>query len=579
VANESVEIPFSAEGDSEVLAQVEAFINRAREAADEAGKAYSAAEKKARDAANAQAEAAKRAAKAQAEAAREAAEARKWAENNVAKERERISAEYNARLKQTENAAESLNKKLAGEFAANQINKLGEAFTGTAQRAVEAAASTLQGFAQGGPVPAALALVNAAIIEGVGEWQKWRDAERAAHLSAIENVEKLQAAFEASSNAVEASIAARKEAVSLIEAQNFAQRVGIGLDEAKLLLERQSLREQIEGKRKKLEADRAAAGITDPGGDTPELAARSREIAALAALERQREAEQDASANARRLAREAKAAADAKAARDKSQAEWIEAQKLRQKQWDDEQKVRDEQARRHVELQDKRERETEQRAAQAAERAAQEQLARQVRAQSFAREIEAENQARILAQRQAANAEADELVSESIQREIALRDQQLNAALATGEQLARLALEFADSESTKTQAQYEEAAKRAAIEAAMQGALAFANYALGRPDQAVAAGIAAAQYAAIATGSLLASAAAPAESPAAKSAVARDAGSGSTAAAAGRGFGRGGGRDTERNITVVLPSNGLFVTRADTTRAVADALNEASRRR
>jgi hypothetical protein len=182
-----------------------------------------------------------------------------------------------------------------------------------------------------------------------------------------------------------------------------------------------------------------------------------------------------------------------------------------------------------------------------------------------------------LESRKANSDKEDEIVSASIQREIALRQKEQAAITTTVGQLTELALTFADTEQRKTKAQYEEEAKRAAIQAAVMTAEALVALYYGAEDKAVEAGLAAAEFAAIAGGNIIASSAAGGGS---SSSTGASASGSSNSSSAGGGFGRsssgqGGGGAT----TIVIGANNVLLTKGDIARAVQSGLNESQRTR
>jgi hypothetical protein len=587
---ESVELPIEAAGIEEVIAKLTKL--RAEEAA--AAAAIEEASRQAEATSKAQAAAAQEAeriaaeveAKAVARAERQVAAAKRAAaEISAAGMREADAAEqryaqatqkaFDSAVRQEQAAVEastatvskadtSMARMLGVQVLTSAMGRLGDAFGETGRRATQAVGGIIAAGVAAGTTGGLLALLGATVEEGVREWNRLEAATKRALQAGFEETARFTAAFEASNVAIAEAIKGRLAAVALTEAQNFATKTGIGLDEAKLLVERQQLRERIESGQKLLDLDKQKAG--NLGGASGEFEARQRELDALSALEKQKGAEEAAAENARAIERHKKA-----------NEEWmqhlIERGNILEARLKHEQQVQAEQAARSLELQTA----ADKRAADTAKKDAESRLAQ------IAKSELAWNDNRIASEKafldhknellKAANAEADEAISASIQKEAELQKQERAAAVATGGQLLELGLQFADSQQRQTKVQYEEAAKRALIQAAVLTAQGFADLAIpGLEENAPAAFIAAAQYAAIAGGNAIASAGAS-DKPSSSSAS-----SGSSPSAGGTTSGSGpSGTATRGPTTIVIGSGGLLLTKADINKSVRAALNDGDR--
>jgi hypothetical protein len=506
----------------------------------------------------------------------------------------------NAGLAQVEQktaaAATSIQSQLKKAFAANvlvgSLNQLGSKLDDTSQKAIAAATTIASGFLQGGPVGLAFSAAATGaglLIEHLGKAKREAEATAAAMAAefkiAADAANDQQKALSAVLERAEAIRNARQSHLKIEEELELIQRRNVeaslnGLDAAIAGIEGQLAK--IADKRRRVEHDTFSefARLEREKLD----AQRDSQAESLALLKQQRQTQNTLLATmdeAHRNAMNEKIAAEEEAARQSQRAKRIadreafarEEIAFLSKQAGDRAEAELRAARdldaRLREIEDNRQRdewdrelrqEADDRARMEREIADAAWLAEQIATQSRTAE-----EARRAAARETAQA-----IGEEIQREIDERAR-LDAAVASAvEDVARNLLDMVTAEGELSKAHLERIAKQSALEAAFNVATGFARLALLDKVGATAAFIAAGKYAAIAGGAAIGSAV----TPAAAAEPERERGG----RASSGGFGRGGRGGEGAGVTVIMPAGQLFLTRADTSRAIADGVREAQRR-
>lgn len=449
-------------------------------------------------------------------------------------------------------------------FVGDQIGKLADHFDGLEKAEMKAGEAIIKGFAAGGPWGAALAGANGLIQITIDYVKILHETENRAANAVKEQQDVARVAIAAAN-------AERAKAVANTAALNLAARSGMTVAEATLSIQRKAVETEI-ALQQAIRARQLQQIVSEKDAGVVLTVAKQLEQtealiktgqARLGTIEAQGEEQR---AQARQQAAEARRAAE-KANAQKLYDDFLEWESKRlaavQQAADREAAAR----RTHESLVADRAIKAAQDAADR-ERSWEEKKAAQAQRMAAADVDLVANAAneKIAADAEWWKARGEEMDKDAAQ-ELANREAMVNAGAAA----ARSLFDMATGEEEVTKAKLEAKAKQAAIEAAFNGAVALAQLAVGNVQGAVTAGLAAAQFAAIAGGAGIMSTGASnrgasrpgrdAESPRTDSAPSRDRGTSAT------------------TINVVLPSGSLYPTQDEMLRATRAAQREAARRR
>jgi hypothetical protein len=499
-------------------------------------------------------------------------------------------------------SVEGVAKAFKGDMIVKELGKLSSSFDGFTGQALKGVESLAKGFLAGGPLGLAIAGAGVAIGALAEQYKKQEEEARKAQ-------EAREAVLAQEKQALNDVLDKLREAQTLFAAIKQVRDLGGDADEAASIARRNDAFKKLtdsqeelvaarrvasDTERKLAEADdlvRRAAGIRNFERKREEIAA---ELAANKERVRQLEADEkrlqkslqaidvsDQTSDEARVQtaikgeREARARAAEQRRKEQRENALKQGEELANLFYADEKRKIEEARRLEQEAEDDRLKDairiTETRNKIIAE-AEKKRLAEAAKAAD-----EAQKDAERRAKEEAAAFKAAEEEKLKAAQKAAEERQRLNDQIfAAGESLARQAFDAITGEEQVTKAELEEKAKRAALEAAFQTAVGFANLAASRPDAATSAFISAAQFAAIAGGNAVASAVAS-DAPAA---AASPAGTGPTRSTSSGGSRSGSGSgDGAPQVTVVLPSGELYPSKGDMYRALREANHQMARRR
>lgn len=506
-----------------------------------------------------------------------------------------------AEIKKVDKSLQDLAKAYKGDIVADQIGKLATHFEGFTAQAIKGVESLAKGFLAGGPLGLAIAGAGVAVGALADHFKAQEEAAKKAR-------EAREAVLAQEKQALDNVLGKLNEAKFILDALDTVEWRGLDPSEARRLAERNMQLERMTKLQAELAEARRVEGETAARWEkATALARRASHIQAfqdrrdalaaelnqskerverLVAQERQIAAERENTQKQAEISsrtREIESARADKEARAKSAEEARKARRedaLRQGEelaklfYEDEKRKLEEARRLEQEAEEDRLKDALRITETRAKIIADAEKKRLDAAAKAADEAQKEEERRAKETAQAVKRAEEEKLDAA--RQAAYERQRFNEQLfVAGESLARQAFDAITGEQEVTKAELEEKAKRAALEAAFQTAVGFANLAASRPDAATSAFISAAQFAAIAGGNAVASATAS-DAPAA----ARESGGGSTrSTSSGASRSSIGAGDGGPQVTVVLPSGELYPTKGEMYRALREANHQVARRR